>query len=323
MVTTASKPKVIIKKANKLRNTHIVKRVAVYVRVSSTKFEQQSSLENQIKYLTKKVEDHDEWELFEVYSDDGISGTNIAQRRGMKKLISDALSGRFDLVLIKSVSRYTRNVADAYGIASELKRSGVLIYFDEEHFSTADPDWESTLSLYANQAQKESERTSARINWATQNNMRNGVLHYSPSLYGYKRIKDGRSVEIVANEAKVVRRIFHDYAILGKTASAIAQELNKDGLTTRLRKRWSSSAVNRILDNEKYVGDFLCQKTFTEDYLSKEVKVNNGERAQYLYKNAHIPIIDRETYNLARALRRDTVRMQGRYKKNVYDRIIH
>lgn len=253
------------------------KRVAAYARVSTEQDEQQSSYEAQVDFYTRHIKSNPDWEFVEVFADRGITGTNTKNRENFNRMIDLALKGGIDIILTKSISRFARNTVDTLQTVRELKAVGVEVRFEKENLHTFDPKCEMMLAIMSSLAQEESRSISENVRWGKQKSMRDGKvsLPYSHFL-GYKKGADGRP-EIVEEEAAVIRKIY-DLFLSGKTINEIAAILTSMGvLTPAGKKKWSVSTVRRILSNEKYKGEALLQKTFTVDYLTKEVRKNNGE----------------------------------------------
>lgn len=273
-------------------------RVAAYARVSTEQDEQQSSYEAQVDFYTRYIQSNPNWEFVSVFADEGITGTNTKKRDGFNLMIQKALNGEIDLILTKSISRFARNTVDTLQTVRELKAAGVEVIFEKENLHTFDPKCEVMLTIMSSLAQEESRSISENVRWGKQKNMRDGkvTMAYSHFL-GYRKGKDGRP-EIVEEEAEIVRQIYSMF-LSGKTIRHIAEHLTLQGIPTPSGKvKWSVSTVKSILTNEKYKGDALLQKTYTVDYLTKEVRKNDGAMAQYLVENSHEPIIEPEVFDM-------------------------
>ncbi len=232
-----------------------------------------------------------------VYADDGISGCNRKYREGFNEMITDAMNGKIDLIVTKSVSRFARNTVDSLTTIRELKEKGVEVYFEKENIYTFDSKGELLLTIMSSLAQEESRSISENVTWGQRKRFADGKvsLPYKQFL-GYRKGADGLP-EIVQEEAEVVRKI---YALFmeGRTVSAIAKELTENEIPTPSGKKiWSASTVKSILKNEKYKGAALLQKQFTVDFLTKKMKVNEGEVPQYYIEHSHEPIIDPEEFD--------------------------
>lgn len=274
------------------------KRVAAYARVSTEQDEQQSSYENQIEYYTGYIKSKPEWEFVDIYSDEGITGTNLKKRSGFNRMIEDAMNGKIDLILTKSISRFSRNTVDSLSITRQLKAKGVEVYFEKENISSMDPQAELLFTIMSSIAQEESRSISENVRWGKQRSMEAGKFSLAwSSFLGYKKGPDGLP-EIVEDEAEIVRHIYQMY-LDGETFRSIANELESDGVKTPTKKGiWRAETVRSILTNEKYKGDARLQKTYTVDFLTKETRVNNGERKQWYIYDSHDAIISPEIFEL-------------------------
>ena len=274
------------------------RRVAAYARVSTDSDEQFTSYEAQIDYFTQYIRRHAEWEFVKVYTDEGISGTNTKHREGFNEMIRDALDGKIDLIVTKSVSRFARNTVDGLVTVRKLKEKGVEVYFEKENIYTLDSKGELLITIMSSLAQEESRSISENVTWGQRKRFSDGKvsLPYKQFL-GYRRGADGLP-EIVPEEAEIVREIYRLF-ISGKTTCAIANHLTKSDIPTPAgKKKWQASTVESILTNEKYKGDALLQKSYTVDFLTKKKKVNDGAVPQYYVENSHPAIIAPEEWNL-------------------------
>ncbi len=272
-------------------------RVAAYARVSTEQDEQQSSYEAQVDYYTHYIKNNPDWEFVGIFADEGITGTNTKKRDGFNEMIDRALKGEINLILTKSISRFARNTVDTLQTVRNLKAAGVEVIFEKENLHTFDPKCEVMLTIMSSLAQEESRSISENVRWGQRKRMRDGnvTIAYAHFL-GYKKGEDGRP-EIVEDEAKIVRQIYEMF-LAGRTIRYIADYLTEQGIPTPAGKsKWTVPTVKSILTNEKYKGDALLQKTYTVDYLTKEVRKNDGEVAQYFVENSHDPIIDPDTFD--------------------------
>lgn len=275
------------------------KRVAAYARVSTDNEEQLSSYEAQVDYYMRYIQENAEWEFVEVYTDEGISGTNTKKRDGFKRMISDALEGKIDMIITKSVSRFARNTVDTLTTVRKLKDKGVEVYFEKENIYTLDSKGELLITIMSSLAQEESRSISENVTWGQRKRFADGKvsLPYKRFL-GYEKGEDGLP-KIVESQAVIVRLIYKLF-LEGKTPSAIATILTEQGVPTPSGKvvRWQPSSVQSILTNEKYKGDAILQKRFTVDFLTKKMKVNEGEIPQYYVENSHPAIISPEVFDM-------------------------
>ncbi len=283
----------------RLPNSSVSKRrVAGYARVSTASDEQFTSYEAQIDYYTQYIKRHADWEFVKVYTDEGISGVNTKHREGFNEMIRDALDGKIDLIITKSVSRFARNTVDSLVTVRKLKEKGVEVYFEKENIYTLDSKGELLITIMSSLAQEESRSLSENIIWGQRKRFSDGKvsLPYKQFL-GYKKGADGFP-EIVPEEAEIVREIYRLF-VSGRTTCWIASHLTKLGIPTPAgKKNWQASTIESILTNEKYKGDALLQKMFTVDFLTKKKKVNEGEIPQYYVENSHPAIIAPEEWNL-------------------------
>ena len=276
------------------------KKVAGYARVSTDDEDQQTSYDAQVGYYTDYIKSHAEWEFVKVYTDDGISGTNTKHREGFKTMVADALSGKIDLILTKSVSRFARNTVDSLETIRKLKEKGIEVYFEKENIWTMDSKGELLITIMSSLAQEESRSISENVTWGYRRRFAEGRTSVPYSRFiGYDR-KPGKEGGLMVNEeeAKTVRLIYKLF-LDGKKYKGIAAELTRRGIRTPAgNEKWCPRTVKSILTNEKYKGDALLQKCFTVDFLTKKQKVNEGEVPQYYVENDHEAIIDPETFDI-------------------------
>lgn len=269
-------------------------KVAAYCRVSTDKSDQVNSFEGQQRYFREYIAQHDDWELYEIYADEGVTGTSTKKRTAFNRMISDARLHRFELIITKEVSRFSRNILDAVFYTRELKRLGVGVRFLSDGIDTLHPDAELRLSIMGSIAQEESRRTSARVKWGQTRRMEQGVV-FGRSMLGYD-VRDGQ-MTINPEGAEIVKLIFHKYIYEHKGTTVIARELREEGRKTAAGSTcWRNTAVLKILRNEKYCGDLKQKKTITPDYLTHQKKYNHGEEEFVFIKDHHEPIIDRDLF---------------------------
>lgn len=289
------------------------KRVAAYCRVSTDKGDQHNSLESQQRYFKEYILRNPNWELYDVFADEGISGTNTMKRTAFKRMISCAKHGDFDLILTKEISRFARNTLDSIYYTRNLKKQGVGVIFLNDNINTLDADAELRLTILSSIAQEESRKTSERVKWGQKRRMEQGVV-FGRSLLGYD-VKNGH---MLINEAgaRVVRLIFTKFVHEGKGAHTIARELREAGYKTMSgRIAWKNTVIYKILRNEKYCGDLIQRKTYTPDYLSHEKRYNRGEEEFVVLMEHHKPIISRELFDAAnRILNERSLSPEGKSK---------
>lgn len=267
--------------------------MAIYARVSTTLEDQKTSFTSQREALKRIVAEHPNWKLTKTYADYGRSGTDTAHRKVFNEMISDARKGKFDLILTKSVSRFSRNTLSTIMIARDLKSIGVEIYFQAQNISTFDPDGEMILTLISSFAQEESRSISENTKWGIQRKMERGEfsLPYAHFL-GYKKGADGKP-EVMKEEAEIVQKIYKLF-LQGLSINSIAHLLTLAQIPTPAhRTTWRFSTVKNILTNEKYTGSALLQKTCILDYLTHEPLDNTNAKyqRQYFVTNSHPAII--------------------------------
>ena len=274
------------------------RKVAGYARVSTDHDDQFSSYEAQIDYYTNYIKGRDDWAFVEVYTDEGITGTSTKHREGFKQMIADALDGKIDLIVTKSVSRFARNTVDSLTTIRQLKEAGVEVYFEKENIWTFDGKGELLLTIMSSLAQEESRSISENCTWGQRKRFADGKVSVPFQRFlGYDRGPDGNLV-VNREQAVIVKRIYSLF-LQGMTYYGIADTLTKDGIPTPGgKKKWSISTVKSILSNEKYKGDALLQKSYTVDFLTKKTKVNEGEIPQYYVEDNHEAIIDPEVFEM-------------------------
>ena len=213
-------------------------------------------------------------------------------------MIEDALAGRIDLIITKSVSRFARNTVDSLTTIRLLKEHGVEVYFEEQNIYTLDSKGELLLTIMSSLAQEESRNISENVTWGQRKRFADGKVSMPYKHFlGYRKGENGEP-EIVPEEAEIVRRIYGLF-LKGQTPYGIKTALEADGIPTPAgKKRWQSATIMSILTNEKYKGDALLQKTFCTDFLTKKMKVNEGEVPQYYVENSHPAIVTAETFDM-------------------------
>ena len=290
----------------------IKKRVAAYCRVSTDSVDQANSFESQQSYFKRYIECNPDWELFAIFADEGISGTNTKKRREFNRMISCAKNGEFDLIITKEISRFARNTLDSIFYTRDLKRHGVGVIFLNDNINTLDGDAELRLAIMSSIAQEESRKISERVKWGQRRQMEQGVV-FGRSMLGYD-VKGGK---MYLNEegAKIVRLIFHKFVDEGKGTHTIARELQEAGIQPMRVREWQNTVILRVLRNEKYCGDLVQRKTYTPDFLSHEKKYNRGQEEFIIIKNHHEPIISRELFEKANCiLDAKSISQKGRAK---------
>ena len=272
------------------------RRVAAYARVSTDSEEQLTSYEAQVDYYTRYIQSKSDWKFVGVYTDEGISAVNTKRREGFNRMVADALDGKIDLIVTKSVSRFARNTVDSLSTIRKLKAAGCECYFEKENIYTFDGKGELLLTIMSSLAQEESRSISENVTWGQRKSFSDGKVHLPYKRFlGYEKGADGRPA-VVEEEAAVVRLIYRLF-LEGRTQAGICKHLESLGiLSPSGKKTWTKTTVTSILTNEKYKGDALLQKKFTVDFLEKKMKVNQGEVPQYYVENSHPAPLCRRKY---------------------------
>ena len=291
-------------KTNPFEKTGI-QRVCAYCRVSTDNIEQLSSFELQQAHYRDAAEQHPNWDLKMIYSDEGISGTSLKNRTQFNQMIADCETGMYDMIVTKSVSRFARNLVDCISLVRHLKNLNppVGVYFETDNLYTLSESSELMLSLLARFAQEESLKKSESMNWSLIQRLKSGKL-LTPALIGYDR-NDKGMLEINENEATTIRFIFGAF-LVGFTTLQIADILTDVARPTKTGETtWSEGSINYILKNERYCGNVLTWKNFTCDVFEHKKKRNKQDRDQYLYRNTHPAIISENEYDAAQRLFED------------------
>lgn len=273
--------------------------VAGYCRVSTNSEDQANSFESQKKFFREYIGQHSDWELCDIYADEGITGTSTKKRLQFNRMMNDAYCKKFQLIITKEVSRFSRNILDTISYTRELKALGIGVIFMSDGFCTLDPDAELRLSIMGSIAQEESRKTSTRVKWGQTRQMERGVV-FGTSLLGYD-VQNG-TLSINPDGAEIVKQIFYKYGIEKKGTTVIARELREAGYKTYAgNSAWRESHILKILKNEKYVGDLVQKKTITPDYLTHAKKYNHGEEDLIIIKDHHKGIVSRDLWNLVQS----------------------
>lgn len=274
------------------------RRTAGYARVSTDSEEQATSYEAQVDYYTRYISGREDWEFAGVYTDEGISATDTRKRDGFNQMIEDALAGKIDLIITKSVSRFARNTVDSLTTVRKLKEKGIEVYFEKENIYTLDSKGELLITIMSSLAQEESRSISENTTWGKRKQFADGrgSLAYSTFL-GYEKGEDG-SLKVNPEQAQTVRLIYQLF-LEGLSPYAIGKKLMALGIKSPAGKdTWHQSSVKSILTNEKYKGDALLQKQYTADFLTKKRKKNQGEIPQYYVEGNHEAIIPPDKWEL-------------------------
>lgn len=280
-------------------NTVSRRRVAAYARVSTDSKEQEMSYEAQVDFYTKYIKSRADWEFVKVYTDKAITGTNTKRRKGFREMVTDALDGKIDLIVTKSISRFARNTVDTLMTVRELKDKGIEVYFEKENIYTLDSKDELLITIMSSLAQDESRSISDNVTWGQRKRFADGKVNMPYKQFlGYKK-GENELPEIVPEEAEIVRLIYSLY-LEGKTSYAIAEYLTGLEIPTPSKKstNWQATTIESILQNEKYKGAAILQKKFTVDFLTKKMKVNEGEVPQYYIEDSHPAIISPSEFEI-------------------------
>lgn len=276
-------------------------KVAAYVRVSTENDEQTSSYELQINDFTDRIKANPNWEFVGIYSDEGISGTELSHRKGMLQMIEDARAGKIDHILAKSIARFARNVVDCLSIIEELRKLGVGVHFDENNLYTLDTTGALVLTILATVAEEESRSKSFIMNWSIERRFSKGIF-LTPKLLGYDLDEDGDLV-VNPDEAETVK-VIYDLYLNGWSTSEIADLLTSYGRRTKLGNEvWNPGSIDGVIENERHCGDVRARKTYTPDFKTHKSEKNRQNRKQYIQRDHHEAIVSRDVYNAANMLK--------------------
>lgn len=281
----------------KHNNENALLRVAAYCRVSTDSDDQIESYKAQVAHYSEVIAKNPRWRFVDIYADEGITGTMAKKRPNFLRMIRDCDKGKIDLILTKSVARFARNTVDSLNYVRRLKAKGIGVFFEEQNLDSLKADSEMLIGFHSVMAQAESENISANVRWGIRQRMRTGTFAFRYNILGYRKGADGQP-EIVPEEAEYIQTIYRMY-LDGNSLDQIKKYLERNRiLTAQGKTEWSLQIIRNILTNERYSGDMLLQKTFTENPISKKVKKNRGEMAKYLITNNHPAIIDKDTFKL-------------------------
>lgn len=289
---TVSSDNIVAKKLN----------VCAYARVSTEEEDQQNSYDNQISEYQKRITENPEWNFAGLYADKGISGTQIKRRESFKQMLLDARNGKIDLILTKSISRFGRNTIEILQTVRELRELNIAVFFEKENIYSNDSKLDFILTIMSSVAQEESRNISENIRWSVKKRFKEGkVIINTSNFLGYDKDDNGNLV-IIPSEAEIVKNIF-DLFIQGHSAYEILKILMKENKkTVKGNTKWTSVGVMNILQNEKYSGDAILQKTITLDYLTHRSVKNDNHATKYYVENNHEGIISKEQYNLVQEM---------------------
>ena len=275
------------------------KRVAAYCRVSTAKDSQLYSLENQMKSFQARILLHPDWDLVGIYADEDKSGTSLKGRVQFQQMMEDCKSGMIDYIITKSVSRFARNTVDTLTTVRELQSIGVQVFFEKESIDTANSLSEMVLSIMASFAQEESRSISENVKWGIRKRFEEGREVKVP-LYGFYHTEDAL-FQIQEDEATIVREIFERY-VHGELPKDIMNDMIERGVRPPAGDCWKRLQIDRMIKNEKYVGDVILQKTYIENHLSHKQIRNKGKHPRFYVKDAHAAIVDRHIFEQAQKI---------------------
>ena len=301
MATATVKKKVAMipansKLDNSLKLTERLLRVAAYCRVSTELESQEGSYEAQVEYYTEKINQNPNWKMAGIYADDGKSATNTKKRDDFRAMVQDALDGKIDLIITKSVSRFARNTVDSLTTIRKLKEHNVAVVFEKEGVNTLDGTGEFLITILSSIAQEESRNISENTRWGVVRRFENGQVIVNHSKFmGYTKNEEGTLV-IIPEEAEIVKMIYRLY-LEGYSCGKIKKHLEELGIKTVTGKeKWQATVIDKMLRNEKYMGDALLQKTYTVDFMTKKKVINKGIVPQYYVEDDHEAIIPKELF---------------------------
>jgi DNA invertase Pin-like site-specific DNA recombinase len=286
-------------------------RVAAYCRVSTDSDEQLESLQTQLKHYESYINANPDWEFAGLYYDEGITGTKKEKRPELLRMISDCENKKIDFIVTKSISRFARNTTDCLELVRKLIDLGIFIYFEKENINTGSMESELMLSILSGLAESESVSISENNKWSVKRRFQNGTFKISYPPYGYDAV-DGKMV-VNESQAEIVRFIFAEI-LSGKGTHKIADDLNHRKVPTKKGGRWTATTIRGMVSNEKYTGDAIFQKTYTDEHFNRHT--NYGEKDQYLIKNHHEPIISHEDFESAQIVIEQRGKEKGVIKHN-------
>ena len=278
-------------------------RVAAYCRVSTDGDEQLGSFESQKAYDEQKIKQNKEWVSAGIFADEAITGTKVDKREGFQEMIRKCQNGEIDMILTKSISRFSRNTQDIIKYVRMLRDRNIAIVFEKENINTLDMNGEMLLTILSSLSQGEVESLSENVKMGLKMKMKRGELVGFNGCLGYDYHPDTKSITVNEQEAETVRFIYNMY-LQGYGSSTIAKRLTEMGVKNKLGKvEWHDHGVMGIIKNEKYKGDILLGKTFTVDPISKRRLANMGEEDRYYIRDHHEPIVSREVWDKADEIR--------------------
>ena len=288
-------------------------RVAAYARVSTDSADQLVSLDAQKEHYEQVIKNCPNWEFAGLYYDEGVSGTKMAKRDGLLRMLADCERGLIDYILVKSISRFSRNTVESVETVRRLSAMGIYIFFEKETIDTGKMEGELMLSIMSSLAEDESRSLSENNKWSIQKRFQNGTYVIGTPAYGYKNV-DGKMV-IDEEKAAIVRRMFAS-VMEGKSGAKIANELQAEGIPTARGGKWQSSVIINMIRNETYIGVAVFQKTYKDDQFNS--RVNYGEKGMYRIEGHHEPIVSEEVFRAANFAVDNNAREKGITKSRKY-----
>jgi len=283
----------IIPAKNSLESNSKLK-VAAYCRVSTERESQQSSIDLQIRHYTRLIQNNPEWNFAGVFYD-YESGLRKDKRNGLDAMLKKAYKGEIDYIITKSISRLSRNVLDILTIIRGLKVRGINIYFEKEGLNSIEEEKEIDIAFNGALAQEESRNLSENIQWGYQRKFERGDNFAGKSPMGY-RCENNKWI-IAPEEANIIRKIYQLY-LEGSTLQQIKEDLEEKQIKTAMGKEiWATAVIQKILKNEKYKGDIMLQKTYTEDFMTGRKSKNVGQKSRYYVTDSHPAIVSDEVYD--------------------------
>lgn len=275
------------------------KKVCAYCRVSRNTADQLNSYARQIRVYTDLIRRNPDWQMVEIFADEGITGTSASKRPEFQRMLKLCEQKQIDLIITKSISRFARNTMEALDIVRKLKILGIGVQFEKEGINTLSLGDEMLLNTFTAIAQEESIAISERIRYSNTKRMESGDFIDGNVPYGYRMVD--RVLIPKEDEAQVVRDIFDQY-LKGASTHEIARNLNDAGIPGKFGSTWKVSTIRYILRNEKYIGDMLCQKTYHTNTLPFKQKRNRGDADQYYVEGSHEGIIDKNIFQKAQEI---------------------
>ena len=275
-------------------------KVTIYARVSTDHQEQKKSLQNQIEHFYEYIKQNKNWTYIDSYIDEGITGTSDIKRDNFMKMINDAKNKKFDLIITKEISRFSRNTLDSIKYTRLLLSYGVFVLFVNDNINTALPDSELRLTIMASMAQDEIRRLSERVKFGMNRAILRGEILGNNTLYGYTKDKSTKNLIIIPEEADIIRKIYKLYTLDNLSLSKISKYLNNHNITTREGNNWSVTSLSRMIQNPKYKGYYCGKKSEVIDYITKQVKpITKDNWIIYKDTNKIPPIITTYLWNKA------------------------